>query len=315
MNYLFIVYLAGGSVCLYFGAEWLVKGSSRLALSLGVSTLVVGLTIVAFGTSAPELVVSMIAGINKSGGIAVGNVVGSNIFNIALILGISSIIRPLKVNIKIIRIDAPFLVMISLLLWFILKNHYVSRTEASFLFSGILLYTVLTVYFGRKNTAEMNILTSGKVEKFNFRNLIIDIALIAAGLVGLVAGSRLFVKGAVDLAHLLKISETIIGLTIVSAGTSLPELATSVIASFKGEEDIAVGNIIGSNIFNILAILGAAGLVTPLSFSGIGIVDMAVMCGTTMLLLPLMRTGFRINRFEGLLLLFIYGFYMVYLVA
>lgn len=305
------VYLFCGIVLLYFGADFLVKGSSRLALRFGVSSLVVGLTVVAFGTSAPELVVSITSGLRGLGDLALGNVIGSNIFNIAVILGISAMIRPLKVHVQILRIDTPIMVAVSLLLVFFLRDKTISRLEGVFLVVGILMYTMLTIYFVKKNPQ-----SPGNPEPSlpNLKGtLVLDIFFITGGLGALIAGSQLFVKGAVALAQLLHFSEAVISLTIVAAGTSLPELATSVVAAIKKEEDIAIGNIVGSNIFNILLITGLTGTLTPLHAFGIGTVDLMVMVATAVLLLPLMRTGFRLNRVEGAILFMIYGGYLLYL--
>ncbi|MFC1585314.1 calcium/sodium antiporter [Fibrobacterota bacterium] len=310
------LFLISGLMLLYFGAEWLVKGSANLALRAGVSSLVVGLTIVAFGTSAPELVVSIGAGMKGLGDISVGNVVGSNIFNIAVILGISALLRPLKINAQLFRVDLSVMIAVSLLLWLLLLDSAIGRIEAAFLAAAVILYIGLTVYLGSRK-APPSTAAEGQKEaqkkRAGERPVFLEIGLIALGLAALVAGSRFFVKGAVELAQHLGISEAVIGLTIVAAGTSLPELATSIFAAVKGEEDIAVGNIIGSNIFNILAILGITGMFAPLSSPGIKAVDMAFMAGTAVVLLPFMRTGFRLSRIEGILLLAIYVGYLWYL--
>ncbi len=315
---MYIIYIIAGIIFLYFGAEWLVKGSSRLALAMGIPSLIVGLTVVAFGTSAPEMVVSVSSGLKGIGGIAIGNVVGSNIFNIAVILGIAAIISPLKVNIQVLRIDAPIMMAATLIVCLVLLDGTLSRMEGAFLFAGIICYVVFSIYFGRKNNNNENndvlIPSKAKNPGKDWLSMLLNAAFIFGGLILLVAGSKLFVKGAVDIAHILNISETIIGLTIVSAGTSLPELATSVLAAFRREEDIAIGNVIGSNIFNIFAILGFTGLLTPITFSGIGIVDMLVLIGTAVLILPVMRSGFRINRAEGVFLLLTYCGYLTYLI-
>lgn len=311
--FMMIFLLVIGGVLLYFGAEFLVKGSANLAMRCGVSALVAGLTVVAFGTSAPELVVSIKAGIDGLGGIAVGNVIGSNIFNIAVILGLTSIIRPLKVHLNVLRIDTPVMLAASVLLMVILQDMHVSRVEGVFLFAGIIAYIVFTIITA-KRTGE------SKVD-FPVEQLIpekklstgLDIIFVIGGLVLLVLGSRFFVDGAVGLARVMGVSDAVIGLTIVALGTSLPELATSVIAAVKKEEDIAIGNIIGSNIFNILAILGVSSTITPLDATGVGRISLYFMLGTAVLLMPLMRTGFVLNRIEGMLLLAVYGGYMYYL--
>lgn len=310
------MFLISGLTLLYFGAEWLVKGSANLAIRAGVPSLVVGLTIVAFGTSAPELVVSVRAGSDGLGDIAVGNIVGSNIFNIAVILGLSSLVRPLKINVQVLRVDTAIMIGVSIVLWFLLRDSTITRFEGTCLTSAIVLYTMLTIYLGKKNAGQLSSESTGSYiqkEQTQKKPLSLNILLILLGLSALVIGSRMFVKGAIDLAQLLKISEAVIGLTIVAAGTSLPELATSIVAAAKREEDIAIGNIVGSNIFNILAILGISGTLTPLTAPGIKTVDLAFMTGTAIILLPLMRTGFKLVRTEGIILLVIYVGYLWYL--
>jgi cation:H+ antiporter len=302
-----------GGVLLYFGAELLVKGSANLAMRCGVSALVAGLTIVAFGTSAPEMVVSIKAGLDGLGGIAVGNVVGSNIFNIAVILGLTSVIRPLKVHLNVLRIDTPVMLAASVFLMVILNDLHVSRVEGVFLFAGIITYIVFTVITARsagETKADFPLEQLIPEKKVNAG---LDIIFVICGLGLLVFGSRFFVDGAVGLARVMGVSEAVIGLTIVALGTSLPELATSVIAAIKKEEDIAIGNIIGSNIFNILAILGLSSTITPLDATGVGRISLYFMLGTAVLLMPFMRTGFVLNRIEGMLLLAVYGGYMYYL--
>ncbi|NLL13552.1 MAG: calcium/sodium antiporter [Fibrobacter sp.] len=311
--FMMIFLLIIGGVLLYFGAELLVKGSANLALRCGVSALVTGLTVVAFGTSAPELVVSVKATLDGLGDIAVGNVVGSNIFNIAIILGLSALVRPLKVHLNVLRVDTPVMIAASVFLMVVLHDLHISRVEAASLFIGIIAYVVFTVATARR---------AGETKvDFPVEQLIpekkvsaaVDIIFVIGGLGLLILGSRFFVDGAVDLARAIGVSEAVIGLTIVAAGTSLPELATSIIASIKKEDDIAIGNIIGSNIFNILAILGVSGAITPLEAKGVGQISLYFMLGTAALLIPFMRTGYVLNRIEGVLLLLVYGGYMYYL--
>lgn len=309
---LIAVLLISGLILLYVGAELLVKGSSGVALRAGIPSLVVGLTIVAFGTSAPELVVSITAGLQGTGDMAVGNVVGSNIMNIAVIIGLSAVILPLKANLKVLKIDIPIVITISFLMLVFLLDKTILRYEAILLVILFVMYVTFTVVQGRREQKKIE----GEDETIIIdkkRPLSLDIIFIIAGLASLVFGSKLFVNGATDLARIFGISDAVIGLTIVAGGTSLPELATSVIAAVKKEEDIAIGNIVGSNIFNILGILGITGTMTPLVAGGIGYADIAVMIGITIFLLPLMRTGFRIVRAEGIVLLVIYAGYMWYL--
>lgn len=308
-----IVLLISGTVLLYFGAELLVKGSANLAMRCGVSALVAGLTIVAFGTSAPELVVSIKAALDGLGDIAVGNVIGSNIFNIAIILGLSALIRPMKVHLNVLKVDTPVMLASSVLLMAVLHDLYLSRVEGIFLFAGIIAYMTFTIITARR-TGETKV--DFPLEQLTPKKKVtpvLDIIFVIGGLCLLVLGSRFFVNGAVSLARAIGVSEAVIGLTIVAVGTSLPELATSIIASIKKEDDIAIGNIIGSNIFNILAILGTSSTITPLNASGVGQISLYFMLGTTVLLMPFMRTGFVLNRIEGLMLLIVYGGYMYYL--
>jgi cation:H+ antiporter len=308
-----VLFLLAGLVLLYFGAEWLVKGSSRIALRHGVSSLVVGLTVVAFGTSAPELVVSLKAGFTGFGDISLGNVIGSNIFNIAVILGISAMIQPMKVNLKVLKLDMPVVLAVTFIFIFFLRDNMISRIEGVLLFGGILFYTINTIRMGKKEGLALAAVSETKEVKCCEGSMLTDILFTLAGLVFLVAGSHFFVKGAIDLARTFNISDAIIGLTVVAAGTSLPELATSVVAAIKKEEDIAIGNIIGSNIFNILAILGITGTLVPLQSNGISFVDLGFMAGTALILLPFMRTGFKISRVEGGVLLAVYCGYLWYL--
>jgi len=309
MTEIFLLIVVGLAL-LTIGAELLVRGSSQLALHLKVPALVVGLTVVAFGTSAPELVVSISSNAREMGDIAVGNVVGSNLANIAVILGLAALIRPLKVNLKVLKIDMPIVLGLSLLVPLLLFDNVVSRPEGVALFCGVIGYTIFTVLYGKKEAEEVRISTPGESAK---RSLVLQILFILAGLGALVLGSRFFIDGSVDLAKRFQVSEAIIGLTIVAGGTSLPELATSVVASFRKQEDIAVGNILGSNIFNILAILGLTGSISPIQVQNISMVDLGAMIFAALLLLPLIRTGFRISRVEGAALLIFYGGYLYYL--
>ncbi len=307
--------LLAGLVLLYFGAEWLVRGSSRLALRSGVAPLVVGLTIVAFGTSAPEMVVSTKAALTGQGGIAIGNVLGSNIFNIAVILGLSAVIRPLVVQSQLVRFDMPVMIGVSLVCWWLFSDGTLARWEAGLLFAGIVAYTGLNIVMARREKAPVVLdefaaaAPTGVKEGSTGK----DLLLILGGLVLLVAGSRFLVDAAIQMARMWGVSEAVIGLTIVAAGTSLPELATSVIAAFRKQDDIAIGNVVGSNVFNILGILGVSGLVRPLDAAGISTMDFSVMLLLAVILWPLMQTGMRIIRWEGALLLAGYGAYLIWL--
>lgn len=305
--------LIGGLVLLYLGAEALIRGSSRLALRLGITPLVVGLTVVAFGTSAPEMVVSVKASLVGQNGIAVGNVVGSNILNIALILGLAALIRPVTINRQLFRVDVPILIGVSLLCSWLLLNHSLSRGEAFLLVIGILAYTAMSIIIARRGKNETSGEDPGGVTRLKKRSLALDLLFIGGGLAFLIYGAHLFVEGALQVARKFGVSEAVIGLTIVAGGTSVPELVTSVVAALRKKDDIAVGNIIGSNIFNLLAILGTAGLINPLSTGGVTGVDFLVMIGTAVLLVPLMATRLKLARWEGALLLCSYAAYLWWL--
>ena len=301
---------------LWLGAEGLVGGSSSLALRLGVAPLIVGLTIVAYGTSTPELIVSVQAALAGQGDIAVGNAVGSNIFNICVILGLSAIVFPLSVQVRLLRLDTPIMLASAGLLWLLLLDRAISRIEAFLLLAGILGYTLFNVQMARKESrgpaaeAEM---AGPALASRRVRPVALDLGYIVGGLGLLILGSRFLVDSSVTLARHFGVSEAVIGLTIIAAGTSMPELATSVIAALRRQADIAIGNIIGSNIYNVLAILGAAGAVAPLRAPGVGGVDLGLMCVVSVLLLPLMRSGFSIKRWEGAVLLLVYLGYLGYL--
>jgi cation:H+ antiporter len=307
------LYVILGIGLLYAGAEGLVRGSASLARRFGLSPLVIGLTVVAFGTSMPELVVSIGAALADQGPIAVGNVVGSNIANVGLILGLSALIQPPRVHAQVIRIDLPIMVAASLLLAALLSDGGVARWEGVVLVVLLAGYLVFSLRLAGKEPPEVLAEFDAGVPAPT-RGVWIDLLLVAAGLALLVAGARALVSGAVTIAQGFGVSEVVIGLTVVAVGTSLPELATSIIAAFKGEGDIAVGNVVGSNIFNVFGIVGISSVVRPLAPAGVGPVDLGVMLVLAVMLLPLMRTGFRVSRAEGVLLLAIYAGYLVYLV-
>ena len=307
-----LITLAGiaGLVLLYYGAEFLVKGGASIALKMKISPLVIGLTLVAYATSAPEMVVSIDAALKGMGDVSIGNVVGSNICNIALILGLCAVITPLTVNKKLLQFDIFVMLAASLALvgcFYLSKG--VARWQGAVLLIGSIAYTVWSIYASRRENTAVSDEMPSKVY-----NIWIAILLVAAGLAALVGGAKLFVYAAIELAKLCHVSEAVIGLTVVAIGTSLPELATSVVAAIRKEQDIAIGNVIGSNIFNILAILGIAPLIKPIETAGISYVDMALMIFTGALLYPFMRTGYKINRLEGAILLLIYIGYTAYLI-
>jgi len=316
---LYIVYCLVGFVLLYFGAEWLVKGSSSLARSLGVTPIVIGLTVVAFGTSAPELVVSLVSSIKGKSMIAVGNVVGSNICNIALVLGLSAVLNPIKSDPTVVRRDIPIMLAISVYLLVLTFNSTLGRIEGATLFIGIILYTFMNYYLAKKETAGTAEIES-ELEDIGFvASRPKQLVMIAAGIVGVVGGAQAVVDSAVFIMTELGVSEKFIGLTIVAFGTSLPELATSVVAAMRGEMDISIGNLVGSNVFNIMSVLGAASLVRPIPIPGGFIesglwIDYLVMMFTSFLPWLMMRKDYTVKRSDGVILLLCYVGYLTYLI-
>ncbi len=313
-----------GLVALVFGAELLVRGASKLALSFGISSLVVGLTVVAFGTSAPEMAVSVQSAWSGRVDIALGNVVGSNIFNVLVILGLSALVTPLVVHQQVIRQEVPVMIGVSLLLWALVLDGGISRWEGLLLAGLVAGYTVLLIRQSRRETAAIQAEVEAEYdEAFDGQKKAWDshwgvqVLLILAGLALLVAGAHWLVEAAVGFARQLGVSELVIGLTIVAAGTSLPEVATSVMAALRGERDIAVGNVVGSNIFNILAVLGLSASVAPADLvvaPAILAFDLPIMVAVAVACLPVFFTGARVNRGEGALFLMLYAAYTVYLV-
>lgn len=308
-----ILLILVGLGLLYFGAEWLVRGSAGLALRLGLSPLVVGLTVVAYGTSMPELVVSVKAAWLGSGDIAVGNVVGSNICNIGVILGLACLIQPLQVKLQLLRQDVPLMVGITALVIGLLWDQHLSRWEGALLVLGIIAYTVHLLRAARRETEPAVAEEFQALDTHRRVGLGRQVAFILGGLLLLFLGGQSLLAGAVQLARGLGVSEAVIGLTVVALGTSFPELAATVVAASRKEGDIALGNIIGSNLFNLLNILGTAALVQPLDCRGISRLDFAMMLALAVLLLPLMRSGFRLQRWEGGLLVVLYGSYVAWL--
>ena len=307
------VFIAVALTLLFAGAEMLVKGSASLAARAGLTPLVIGLTVVAFGTSSPELAVSLKAAFSGQGDVAVGNVVGSNILNIALILGLAAVIFPITVHLQLIKVDVPIMIVVSILLPVLLRDGVLGRIEGAGLFIGIILYTILNVLMARKGAdAEVEEEFAESIPK-QTKHWSVDLLLVGGGLAVLVVGSRLLVENSIEVARAYQISEAVIGLTIVALGTSMPELATSIIAAVRKQPDIALGNVIGSCIFNILSILGLSASIVPIASGGITLVDYVVMVGCAVVLLPFLMTGLRLGRFEGLVLLAIYGGYLYYL--
>ena len=295
-------------VALYIGAGWLVQGSSALALKAKISPLVIGLTIVAFGTSAPELAVNLNATLSGREDMAIGNIIGSNIFNIGVILGISATICPIQAKKQLLRIDIPVLLAATLLLAIFLWNGTLGRTEGLFFLSGIIIYTLFSLFHSRKHGEGPNQELEEQPKHWAF-----DILSIIGGLAVLVFASRLLVDNAVSIAKELGVSEAVIGLTIVAAGTSMPELATSIVAAYKRKTDIAIGNIVGSNLFNILAVAGSCSLIHPIDTQNIDNIDLMVMTALSVLLLPLVKSGQKISRTEGIVQILSYVIYMFWL--
>jgi cation:H+ antiporter len=302
--------LIAGLVLLVFGAELLVKGASHIAAGFGISPLIIGLTVVAFGTSAPEMAISVSSALKGEADIAVGNVVGSNIFNVLFILGVSALITPLLVSKQLVRLDVPVMIAVSILAFAVSIDGRISFNEGAVLFGSILAYLVILIRIARR-TGE-----SGEVIKPS-KHWAVDVGSILVGLALLILGSRWLVESAIKIAEAMGVSELVIGLTIVAAGTSLPEVATSIIATIRGQRDIAVGNVVGSNIFNILAVLGLTAMVAPgglpVSEAAINF-DYPVMLAVAVACLPIFFVGYSIARWEGALFLGYYLAYTLYLV-
>jgi cation:H+ antiporter len=263
----------------------------------------VGLTVVAFGTSSPETVVSIQSALNGNSALALGNVIGSNISNVALILGLSALIRPLRVHARIIRREIPLMIFASIILCLLLWGGRLNRLEGLILVVGSIAYTALAYSSARKNRDKIveeeyaEALPRPKGEAWA------NLAFILVGLILLIAGANLLVGGAITIAERFGVSQVVIGLTIIAIGTSLPELATSIAAASKGEGDIVIGNVIGSNVLNILFVLGMAALIAPMHTNDLRLIDLAVMVGSAAIVLPLMRRGFHLTRLEGAFLL------------
>lgn len=310
-----------GLVVLTTGAELLVRSASGLALAMKISPLVIGLTVVAYGTSTPELVVSLQSSLRGQPDIALGNVVGSNIFNVLFILGLSALIIPLRVSQQLIRFDVPLMIGMSILTAVLALDGQIGRLDGLLLFGGLLAYTIWAVVKSRTEQAEIKeeyAAEYGTKKTVSTGRTMLSIVLVVVGLVLLVLGSRWFTDSAITIARHFGLSELVIGLTIVAAGTSLPEVATSVIAAFRGERDIAVGNVVGSNIFNIMGVLGLSSVV-----SGQGVAvsetalyfDIPVMIVVAIACLPIFFTGHLIARWEGGLFFLYFLAYTGYLIA
>lgn len=311
-----------GLVVLSVGAELLVRSASSLAVAVRISPLVIGLTVVAFGTSAPEFVVSIQSTIRGQPDVALGNVVGSNIFNVLFILGVSALIVPLRVSMQLIRFEVPLMIALSGLVMLFALDHRIGRLDGLLLTAGLIGYTGWAIVKSRREqvgvSAEYEEEFGAPASEPTAAAMLLNLVVLVVGLALLVIGSRWFVDAAIELARALGVSELVIGLTIVAAGTSLPEVATSIMAAIRGERDIAVGNVVGSNLFNIMGVLGISSLV---SSAGVAVSDTAlhldipVMVAVAVATLPIFFTGHLIARWEGGLFLGYYVLYTAYLVT
>ncbi len=300
-----LLLFAAGLILLTVGAELLVRGASTMSKRFGVPSLIVGLTVVAFGTSAPEMAVSIESALAGQADLALGNVIGSNIFNVLFILGVSALILPLVVSHQLIRLDVPIMVGASLLVWWMARDGAISRLDGLALFLGIIAYTGMQIRIGVTDSSSADL--DEKKPPRNVRGFLVDCTLAVTGLALLVLGANWLVDSAVEIARALGVSELIIGLTLVAAGTSLPEVATSIMATIRGERDLAVGNVVGSNLFNLSAVLGISAAVSP---SGVAVspnalaFDLPMMALAAFACLPIFFTGRVINRSEGAAFLF-----------
>ena len=304
-----ILLFLGGVGVLYFGAEWLVRGSARLATSLGVSPIVVGLTVVSMGTSAPELVISVVASLGGNPDLAIGNVMGSNLANVGLVLGISAILRPLHVSTQVVTREVAVMFFITVALLPLIWDHHIGRLE------GLLLVTMLVFYLGyvlrtaktEGTEARENREATRKAIGLFPRTIVRDVVFVVLGVAGLVLGAFAIRESAVAIAEAMGVSELVIGLTLVSIGTSLPELATCAVAALRHEADIAVGNILGSNVFNIAGVLGVTSIIGPLDFSPEVLrLEFPAVMVITVLMVPIVRHRLVIRRREGVILLSAY---------
>ena len=310
----FIGFLLLGFVLLYAGGEGLVRGAGNIALRSGMSPFIVGMTIVAFATSSPELAVSMQGAVAGVDDLAIGNVVGSNVANVGLVLGICAMIRPMEVQARILRLDLPWLIFVSLLLVAFLNDGRISRPAGLVFLVGLGVFLFWNIQVARREIETEQVrLEFESAASSTERSSRMDWLLIFGGVVALVLGGWAFVHGGVGLATSLGVSPALIALTVIAIGTSLPELATSIVAALKGNADIAVGNVVGSNFFNILAVLGVTAVFHPLDRGGITMIDLVTMLLFAMVLVPLILTRNRIGRFEGLGLVVGYIGYIAWL--
>ncbi len=321
------VLLIVGIFGVYFGAEWLVKGSSNLSRDLGIKPIIIGLTVVAFGTSSPELAVSLTASIKGSDDIAIGNIIGSNIANIGLVLGVAAIVLPLKIESVIMKRELPLLIAFSVGLYLMAIDTEIGFVDGLFLFTGIILYISYQIYNAVNskvkshnsmgNTPDDEVGKIGLLDKEGLtkrKRLLMNTLYIVVGLTGLLIGAHVLINSAIFIAGRLGISEMVIGLTVVAFGTSVPEMATSVVSAFRKEVDICVGTVIGSNIFNILMVMGSVALIRPLNVASETLFfELPAMLLFSIALIPMMRGSLRVNRFEGFLLVLGYFIFIILL--
>lgn len=330
MNIIIFAQVVAGFVLLVLGAEVMVRGAAEIASRFGIPPVVIGLTVVAFGTSAPELAVAIKSALSNQADIALGNIVGSNILNVLLILGLASMITPLIVGSRIVRTDIPILIGVSLVLFWFAFNGNISPLEGAILFAGSIVYTVYAIFSARRESFATGVEsdTDGEIGSDSLKDIHndnaaksphprISLLLIFVGLAMLVTGAEFLVTSAVAIARWLGVSELLIGLTVISIGTSLPEIATTVVAAFRGMRDMAVGNVVGSCLFNIMVVAGAAAVFAP---TGLRVdpaliqFDLPVMLAATVACLPIFATGHLIARWEGVLFFLFYIAYTTYLI-
>jgi cation:H+ antiporter len=313
--------LVAGVTALFVGGHYLVQGATRIALFARISAAVVGLTVVAMGTSLPEMAVSVEAAARGSTDLAFANIVGSSIFNIGAILGITAAVVPVAVKRQTIRIEYPFMLVVAGVVVLLCRDLLVDRVEGSFLFLALILFTVFVVYISRRDveqdeakSLEQDVQRAAKFKEGKGRAWGISLTMVSLGIVALIGGADLVVRGAVTIADAVGVDERVIGLTVVAMGTSLPELATSAVAALQGERDIALANVIGSNLFNLLGVLGATAIVFPVPLNPAATLDNWVMLAFCIALFPLMLVGRRVSRVDGILLLAGLSVYITYVV-
>ncbi len=307
--------ILAGLILLALGAHGLVRGSSSIALRMGITPLVVGLTVVALGTGSPEMIVSVQAAMTGNSDLALGNIVGSNICNLALILGFAALVRPLHVRSALLLREVPVMILVTLLLVALLWDGMLSRAEGALMVAGAIIYIVATYRAARRDrNREVAAEFAQRFPKPR-PDSVRSAALIAAGFAGLLVGANVLVSGAVVVAQAIGMSQVAIGITVIAIGTSLPELATSVVAALRNDADVAFGNVLGSNILNILLVLGVVAMIRPISSAGLRPIDLGVLVASALAIYPLMRRGRILNRWEGVVLLACYVAYVIFTIV